>query len=43
MVHMKDSLLFITRLDTDIVKFLVYIELSEVLSILNFYNKLRNQ
>jgi len=27
---MKDSLPFITRLDTDIVKSLVYIELSEV-------------
>ena len=40
---MKDSLLFITRLDTDIVKSLVYIELSKVLGILNFYNKLKDQ
>ena len=42
MVSAKNSLLLITRLDTDIVKFLAYVQLGEVLHILKFYDKLRD-
>lgn len=42
MAYVKDSLSFITGLDIDIVEFPVYIKLGEVLSILKFYNKLRD-
>jgi len=43
MICTEDYFLLIIRLDINVVEIPVYIELCKILSILEFYNKLRDQ
>jgi len=43
MVHVKDSFSLITRLDSDIVKFLANVQLSEVVGLLELGDQFEDQ